>query len=82
MPNTIHCVSLVRHWHGHARLDLWHAESKKSWWIELHLGPRRISQSPGYAELELAQAEFEQQKAALPKWYEDVVEELDKKESE
>ncbi|MBL8897716.1 MAG: hypothetical protein JNM84_08810 [Planctomycetes bacterium] len=77
MSSTVRCISLSRHWHGHARLDLWHAEAKKCWWIELHLGPRRISQSPGYAELGLAQEEFERQKQTLPAWYADVVEKLD-----
>jgi hypothetical protein len=84
MNPTIRCISLARHWHGHARLDLWHAEAKKSWWVELHLGPRRISQSPGYAELALAEEEFARQKEALPAWYADVVEGLEEqvKESE
>jgi hypothetical protein len=82
MTTTVRCTSLIRHWHGHARLDLWFAEAKKSWWVELHLGPRRISQSAGFAERALAEEEFARQKEALPAWYADVVEGLDEKKQE
>jgi hypothetical protein len=62
---TIRCECLIRQVHGPARVDLWYAEEKESYWIEIYVGTTRIYQSPGYAARAMAEVEHERQCRSL-----------------
>ena len=62
----IRCECLERVVHENARIDLWHAAEKGSYWVEVTIGADRIYQSLGFGKPDLAETEFRRQLRSLP----------------